>query len=60
MDELLADPGLCGPCADCGKKIQVLWCALWDAYLCCFCRANHTALDLATGKKKWAPGAGPR
>lgn len=48
------------PCLDCGKKIQVLWCQLWDAWLCCFCRSNRTALDIAVGKQKWSVVTGPR
>jgi len=48
------------PCADCGKDVQNLWCQLWNVYLCCFCRANRTALTLAAGKQKWAVLTGPQ
>ena len=49
MDDLLPDAA----CADCGKNIQVLWCQLWDAFLCVFCRANRTERDMRESKRKW-------
>jgi hypothetical protein len=47
------------PCKDCGKHIQVLWCPLWDTWLCVFCRANHTEQDISASRKKWASSPQP-